>query len=72
MVRKITGDTLARKREHFGIPDSGVGRVVAELPLAWAWVENHFQPVIYCRQLHYPNCELATEREIELMVGGAQ
>ena len=63
---------LARNRAHFGIPDSKVGRVVVELPLAWAWVDNHFQPIIHCRELQYPHCELATAREIELMVGGAQ
>lgn len=74
MDRKETfqGDELVRKRVHFGIPDTGVGRVVVQLPLAWAWVQNHFQPVICCPGLRYPDCELATAREIETMMGGAQ
>lgn len=73
MARKVTfqGDER-RTAAVFGIPDSGVGREVVKLPLTWAWVDNHFQAIIYHRELQYPNCELATAREIELMVGGAQ
>ena len=68
---RIEGEVL-RRAERFGIPADGAGVVVAALPLAWAWVDNHFQPIVYCRELQYPNCELATAREIELMVGGAR
>lgn len=68
----VIASEVERRRVVFGIPDTAAGRVVAELPLAWAWVDNHFQPIVYCRELQYPNCELATAREIELMVGGAR
>ena len=73
MARKVTfqGDER-RTATVFGIPDSGVGREVVKLPLTWAWVDNHFQAIIYHRELQYPHCELATAREIELMVGGAR
>lgn len=63
----IAGKVESR-RIAFGIPDSPAGRVVAELPLAWAWVNGEFQVIVCCQGVHYPNCELASSKEIASMI----
>ena len=38
---------VERRKVVFGIPDTAAGRVVVELELRWAWVDDVFQAVIW-------------------------
>ena len=55
---------VERRKGVFGIPDTAAGRVVAELELRWAWVEDVLQAVILHEGVQYPSCELAAADEI--------
>ena len=64
----VIASEVERRKVVFGIPDSPAGRVVAELPLAWAWVDDGFQAIVNCKEFRYPNCVLATAEEIASMM----
>ena len=55
---------VERRKVVFGIPDTAAGRIVAELELRWAWVDDAFQAVVWHEGVRYPNCVLATAEEI--------
>ena len=59
---------VERRKVVFGIPDTAAGRVVVELELRWAWVDDVFQAVIWHEGVWYPNCVLATAEEIRVLL----
>ena len=64
MARVSIASEVERRRGVFGIPDTAAGRIVAELELRWAWVDDVFQAVIWHAGVVYPRCVLATAEEI--------
>lgn len=64
----IVESEVSCRKEFFGLPDTPAGRLVAKLPLAWAWVNGEFQVIVCCQGVHYPNCELASSKEIASMI----
>ena len=68
MSRVVIASEVERRKVVFGIPDSAAGRVVAELVLRWAWVDDVFQAVIWHAGVVYPNCVLATAEEIRVLL----
>ena len=68
MARVSIASEVVRRRVVFGIPDTAAGRVVAELELRWAWVDDVFQPVVWNEGVWYPNCVLATAEEIRVLL----
>ncbi len=64
----VIASEVKRRHEVFGIPYSATGRVVAELELRWAWVNDVFQAVIVHEWVQYPNCTLATAEEIRSLL----
>lgn len=68
MSRLVIASEVERRRVVFGIPDTAAGRVVAELELRWAWVDDVFQPVVWHGGVWYPNCVLATAEEVRVLL----
>ena len=64
----LIASEVERRRVVFGIPDTAAGRVVAELELRWAWVNDVFQSVVWHEGVWYPNCVLATEEEVRVLL----
>lgn len=60
----VIASEVERRKAVFGIPNTAAGRIVAELELRWAWVDDVFQAVIWHEGVGYPNCVLATAEEI--------
>ena len=60
----VIASEVKRRHEVFGIPYSATGRVVAELELRWAWVDDVFQAIICHEWVQYPHCVPATAAEI--------
>lgn len=59
---------VERRKVVFGLPDTAAGRVVAELELRWAWVDDVFQAVVWHDGVWYPNCVLATAEEVRVLL----
>ena len=68
MSRLVIASEVERRRVVFGIPDTAAGRVVAELELRWAWVDDVFQAVVWHGGVWYPNCVLATAEEVRVLL----
>lgn len=68
MARLVIASEVERRRVVFGIPDTAAGRVVAELELRWAWVDDVFQAVVWHGGVWYPNCVLATAEEVRVLL----
>lgn len=68
MSRLVIASEVERRRVVFGIPDTAAGRVVAELELRWAWVDDVFQAVVWHAGVVYPNCVLATAEEVRVLL----
>ena len=68
MARVSIASEVERRRVVFGIPDTAAGRIVAELELRWAWVDDAFQAVIWHAGVVYPRGVLATAEEIRKLV----
>ena len=64
----VIASEVERRKVVFGIPDTAAGRVVAELELRWAWVDDVFQAVIWHEGVQYPSCVLATAEEIQKLM----
>ena len=64
----VIASEVERRRVAFGLPDTAAGRVVAELELRWAWVNDVFQAVVWHEGVWYPNCVLATTEEIRVLL----
>lgn len=64
----LIASEVERRRVIFGIPDTAAGRVVAELELRWAWVNDVFQSVVWHEGVRYSNCVLATAEEIRVLL----
>ncbi|MBR5889578.1 MAG: hypothetical protein IKY92_06000 [Akkermansia sp.] len=68
MRRVAIASEVERRKVVFGLPDTAAGRVVAELELRWAWVDDVFQAVVWHDGVWYPNCVLATAEEVRVLL----
>lgn len=56
--------SAAANMEEFGLPDTPLGRLVAEMPLVWGRVDGEIQPCILHPDVHYPGFMPVTAEEV--------